>query len=270
MTCTELEELLGAYVLDAVTSEEREAVEAHITRCPRCPQLVQEMRAAVDLIPLNLPQVNPAPHLKGRVLAAVQAAADASSQSTQNVASVRPIRALPPRMPEQQRPEAPIPMVARRRSVAQRWAMPLVAAAAVFFLVLSGGLATWGISLQHQVASLQANTVSATTYAIKGTSNAPGVTGEAKHISGNGVDVTIMTLRGLPTLQNQQVYQGWELQGKETKSVGLLTAQPDGTAIISIPGDVKGNDAVAVSLEKGPSATPNAPKGRVLAVGKII
>ena len=162
--------------------------------------------------------------------------------------------------------------------------MPLVAAAAVLFLLLSGGLATWGISLQHQVAglqanaaslqhqvaSLQANAVTTTTYAITGTKNAPGVTGEAKHISGNGVDVTVLTLRGLPALQDQQVYQGWEIQGTETKSVGLLTPQPDGTATISIPGDVKGNDAVAVSLEKGPTATPNAPKGKLLAEGKIV
>ena len=108
-----------------------------------------------------------------------------------------------------------------------------------------------------------------TTYAIAGTKDAPGVTGEAQHISGNGVNVTVLTLRGLPILQDQQVYQGWEIQGKETKSVGLLTPQPDGSATISIPGDVKGNDAVAVSLEKGPTATPNAPQGKVLAVGKI-
>ena len=287
MTCTELEELLGAYVLDAVTPEEREAVETHIAQCPHCIQLLQEMRKAVDFLPLGLPQVEPAPQLKGRILSAVQAVADASSQSTQNVPAVRPLRALPPRMPEQQRPPTPMPtpMPVRRRTAAtQRWVMPLVAAAAVLFLVLSGGLATWGISLQHQVASLQSNTVSlqhqvaslqsnavsTTTYALTGTPNAPGATGEAEYISGKGVDVTIMTIRGLPALRDQQVYQGWLLLGKQTKSVGLLIPQADGTATINIPGSVKGNDFLAVSLEKGPTATPNAPKGKVLAEGKIV
>ncbi|GAC1430153.1 MAG: hypothetical protein PVS3B3_27300 [Ktedonobacteraceae bacterium] len=267
MTCTELEELLGAYVLDAVTHEEKEAAETHLAQCPRCLQLVQEMRAVVDFLPLTVTQEEPRPQLKGRVLAAVQAVADASSQSTQNVATVRPLRASPSRMPEQQRPTSPIPL--RRRSSAQRWAMPLVAAAAVLFLLLSGGLATWNISLQHQVAILQTNTVTTTTYAIKGTQNAPEATGEAKHIIGNGLDVTVVTLRGLPALQNQQVYQGWEIQGKQTKSVGLLNVQSDGTATINILGDIKGNDAVAVSVEKGPTATPDAPKGKVLAEGKI-
>ena len=79
-----------------------------------------------------------------------------------------------------------------------------------------------------------------------------------------------MTLHGLPALQNQQVYQGWELQGKQTKSVGLLNVESDGSATVNIAGDVKGNDAVAVSLESGPKATPNAPKGTVLALGKVV
>ncbi len=285
MTCTELEELLGAYVLDAVTPEEREAAEAHLAQCPRCTQLLQEMRATVDFLPLAVPQVEPTPQLKERILSAVQAFADASSQSTQNVPAVRPLRALPPRMPEQERPTTPMPTPIRRRTAATRhWAMPLVAAAAVLFLVLSGGLATWGISLQHQVASLQANTaslqhqvaslqsnaVTTTTYAITGTTNAPGAMGEAEYISGKDIDVTFMTVRGLPALQGKQVYQGWEIQGTQTKSIGLLIPQSDGTATISIPGNVKGNDAVAISLEKGPTATPNAPQGKLLAEGKIV
>ncbi len=288
MTCTELEELLGAYVLDAVTPEERVAVETHISECPRCIQLLQEMRATVDFLPLAAPQVEPAPQLKGRILSAVQAVANASSQSTQNVPAIRSLRALPSRTSEQERPTAPmptpIPTPMRRRPAARQWVMPLVAAAAVLFVMLTGGLTAWNISLQHQVAhlqsnatslqhqvaSLQSNAVTTTTYTITGTKNAPGVTGEAKHIVGNGVDVTVMTLRGLPALQGQEVFQGWEIQGTQTKSVGLLNTQPDGTATINIPGDVKGNDAVAVSVEKGPTATPNAPKGKVLAEGKIV
>ncbi len=267
MNCTELEELVGAYVLDAVTPEEREAVEAHLAHCPRCTKLVQEMRETIGLLPLGIQQVEPSTQLKGRILAAVQAEA---SQAKQRPTVAPPLLTLPLKVPEMERPV--VPQVRRPRSrvaAAQRWALPLVAAAAVFFLLVSGGLALWGVSLQQQVAGLQASTITTTTYAITGTKDAPGVTGEARHLSGKGLDVTIVTLRGLPSLQGQQVYQGWELQGKETKSVGLMTAQGDGEATISIPGDVKGNDAVAVSLEKGPGATPNAPQGKVLAVGKI-
>ncbi len=284
MTCTEIEELVGAYVLDAVTPEEREAVEAHIAQCPRCTKLVQEMRETVNFLPLSVPQIKPSPQLKERILAAVQDAANTSLQSPQDVPVVpvaRPLRPLPSPVEERPAPQLPTPI--RRRAAAQRWAMPLVAAAAVLFLLLSGALATWGISLQHQVTGLQANTeslqqqvqslsanaITTTIYAIKGTSQAPGITGEAEHIVGNGVNVTVLTLRGLPKLEGQEVYQGWEIKGKATKSIGLLTTQADGSATISIPGDVKGNDAVAVSLEKGPKATPNAPQGEVLALGPV-
>ena len=271
MTCTEFEELSGAYVLDAVTPEERAAAEAHLAQCPRCAQLVKEMRATVEFLPLAVPQVAPAPQLKGRILAAVQAAANVSSQSTQDVQAVRPLQPLPSLPPMRERPTAPRPVpIRRRRAEAQRWAMPLVAAAAILFVMLSGGLAAWNVSLQHQVASLQANAITTTTYAIKGTTNGSNVTGEAKYISGNGVNVTVVTVRGLPALQGQQVYQGWELQGSQTKSIGLLDVQPDGTATINIPGDVKGNNAVAVSIEKGPRATPNAPQGPVVAKGTIV
>ncbi|GAC1392300.1 MAG: hypothetical protein NVSMB38_15360 [Ktedonobacteraceae bacterium] len=262
MTCTELEELAGAYVLDAVTPEERQATEVHLAKCPHCIQLIKEMRATVELLPFSVSQVAPPPQLKGRILSAVQATATASSQSTQSLASVRPLQAL--RM--QQR--WPTPSV-RHRSAAQRLAMPLVAAAAILFLMLSGGLAAWGISLQREVSTLQANTVTTTTYAIKGTTNAPGVTGEATYISGAGVNVTVLTVHGLPSLQGQQVFQGWELLGKQAKSVGLLNVQADGTATINIPGNIKGNDAVAISLENGPTATPDAPKGTVVAEGKV-
>ena len=269
MTCTELEELSGAYVLDAITPEERETAEAHLAQCPHCTQLVKEMRATVEFLPLAVPQVTPAPQLKGRILAAVQAAADTSSQSTQDVQAVRPLQ-RPSLPPMRERPTAPRPVPIRRRATAaQRWAVPLVAAAAILFAVLSGGLLTWNISLQHQVASLHTNGITTTTYAIKGTTNGSDIVGEAKYISGDGVDVTIITVRGLPALQGQQVYQGWEIQGSQAKSVGLLNVQPDGTATINIPGNVKGNDAVAVSIEKGPRATPNAPKGQVVAKGTI-
>lgn len=275
MTCTEIEELSGAYVLDAVTPEERAEIEAHLDSCPHCIQLIKELRATVGLLPLSVSQVNPPPQLKGRILSAVQAVATASSQETLNVPAVRPLQTRSTPFMQTAQPVPPVPVPLRRRS-GPRWAMPLLAAAAVLFLLLSGGLATWNTTLQHQVTGLQsqvssaqANAVAVTTYTIKGTPVAPTVTGEATHYSGKGIDITIMTLHGLPALQNQQVYQGWELQGKQTKSVGLLNVESDGTATINIAGDVKGNDAVAVSLEGGPRATLDAPKGKVLAVGKV-
>ena len=46
----ELEELLGAYALDAVDGEERELVELHLLDCPRCRAEVAEHRAVASFL----------------------------------------------------------------------------------------------------------------------------------------------------------------------------------------------------------------------------
>src|SRR6266705_5274374 len=52
MNCKEFEEISGAYALDAVTSEEREAAQTHLAQCPTCTFLLRELRSAVALLPL--------------------------------------------------------------------------------------------------------------------------------------------------------------------------------------------------------------------------
>src|SRR6266849_630218 len=51
MTCKEFEELSGAFVLGAVTAEEREAARLHLTQCKACARLYQELRSVVALLP---------------------------------------------------------------------------------------------------------------------------------------------------------------------------------------------------------------------------
>jgi anti-sigma-K factor RskA len=80
-------------------------------------------------------------------------------------------------------------------------------------------------------------------------------------------------MHGLPQLQGTHVYQGWllHLNGKNitgVTSVGLLNAQ-NGSATVSFAGNVTDYDAAAISLEAGPTATPQAPKGGVVAMGSL-
>ena len=72
MTCQEFEELSGAYALDAVTSEEREAARAHLAHCARCARHYQELRSVVALLALSVPQVDPPASLKERILMAIR------------------------------------------------------------------------------------------------------------------------------------------------------------------------------------------------------
>lgn len=50
LTHSELQELLGAYALDAVEPDEAAAIETHLTECPRCRAEVAEHREAATLL----------------------------------------------------------------------------------------------------------------------------------------------------------------------------------------------------------------------------
>jgi anti-sigma-K factor RskA len=243
MTCQECEELAAAYVLDAVTPTERETIEEHILECPDCERAVSELQPVANLLPVSVPAVSPSPLVKEYILANVRA--DALSYRR-------------PQQAQQQR---------RGRIQWRQWSRQLVAVAAVLVFALIASLAAWNISLQQQIASLHQQPVpSSISYALKGTSNIPDASGQLVYLP--KLNVTVLTVHGLPQTNGSHVYQGWLLHCKQPKSVGLLTLQ-NGVATGSFPGDVKGYDAAAVSLEPGPAASVSAPKGAIVALGAL-
>ena len=245
MNCQEFEELSGAYALDAVTPEERAAADEHLAHCPQCRRRLQELLAVVDLLPLATPQVEPSAAVQERLLATIQADTTTSKQViTQRY--------------------APPPIAAPRR-LWQRWDQRLLVAVACLFLLLSGGMAAWNISLQRQINTLSTATVAPpTVYALQGASPRVTITGEVTYFSRQQQAVVI--LHGPTGLQGTEIYQGWLLQGKQPRSIGVFKVQND-VAILVYHGDLNGYDAAAVSLEAGPQATANAPRGPILLLG---
>lgn len=257
MTCEEFEELSGAYVLDAVTPEERQAAREHLAGCPKCTRLLAEMRSVVDLLPLSVTQVNPPASAKERLLAAIR----------------------------QEHPVIPIERAQQMRHNRgagaggwRRWWMGVVAAAVLMFALL-GGMAAWNVSLQHTNTSLQEqNSVLqqvvkglrpqvAVSYALA--SNSPSAENAAgKLIYLPQEHLTVLIMRGLPKLQGTHVYQGWLIQNNTTVSIGLLSVQ-NGIASVDFPGDINNYSAAAVSVEPGPQASKNAPAGPVVAGGQL-
>jgi anti-sigma-K factor RskA len=247
MTCTEFEELSGAYVLDAITPEEREEADAHIAQCTSCTHLMQELRPVADLLPLAVPQIEPSPELKERIFAAIQGRAAPRAQTIQRVPTTTPQRRRQPRW--------------------QRWSTQLLAAA-VLLLALFGGMGVWNISLQQQVAAAQQKITALTPviYSIQGISPTSNVTGRLIYYPQQ--HITVLVMQGLPQLEGLHVYQGWLLQGKQPTSIGLLNIK-NGVATVDFPGTPKGFTAAAVSLEPGPTQSIPGPKGSVVALGEL-
>ncbi len=240
MTCAEFEELSGAYVLDALTPEEKQQAEKHLATCVDCTRTVQELSEIVSLLPLAVPQVEPSSDVKRRVL-------------TEIAGNIQPLQII-----QGERTMARPP---RRRA---QWNMgigQLVAVAALLLIVL-GGLVGWNITLQQQLAHVTAGVP--VTYLIEGTTPSTTISGQLTYLPQQ--HLTIMVLHGLPQLQGSHLYQGWLLKGKQPTSVGVLSEQ-NGVATLDFTGDVNQYDAAAVSLEPGPTASLHAPAGPVVALG---
>lgn len=285
MTCKEFEELSGAFVLGAVTAEEREAARLHLVQCVSCARLYQELRSVVALLPLSVPQVDPPATLESRVLAAIRREAEITARSTQDVPAVKLKRDRN-----------------RRARKQPSWATRLLAVAAFLLLTLLGGMSLLAYSLEHQLmgsgqqvtnigqqlanAELQLTntkqrltnieqqlaTVSPHQLAtITGTAVLKGATGDLFYLPQQ--NITVLVMHGLPQLAGTHVYQGWllSMQGKQIKSiksVGLLTMQGD-TASVSFPGNVTTYNTAAISREPGPAPSLKVPAGPVVALGSV-
>lgn len=70
-----LRELLAAVALGAATDAERHEVEVHAEGCSECAEELRTLRSATAELALAVPQLEPPPSLKRRVLAEVRASA---------------------------------------------------------------------------------------------------------------------------------------------------------------------------------------------------
>ncbi len=241
MTCEALEKLAGAYALDAVSEEERRAIEEHLAECLHCQQIIQELQTIVELLPATAPLQEPSKALKGRIMAAVESEPQAIL--------------IQPRLERKQQ--------RRRRS----WPTALLAAAAICLLAISSGLTAWNLSLQQQLAHLAARPVVVVhTYMMKGTTTAPEANGQLVYLPTQ--QSTLVTMHGLPDTTGGQVYQGWLLHCQKPVSIGLFNVV-HGIASINYPGNISSYDIAAISLEPGPSASQGVPKGQIVATGKL-
>jgi anti-sigma-K factor RskA len=293
LTCEEVREMAGAFVLGALAPADDAAVRAHLATCADPHEELAELGGVLSALAESVPIVEPPAGLKARILAAAAAdlavepaARDGGSagvaSSPAGVASspapdavpvvptpapdaLGPTASVPPtRAPE----PTPFPTTSERearrsRTSATGW---IVRIAAVIAIV---GLLGWNLLLQGQInaaksfdesvaAVLDAAAKPGALTAVLTADGGPGSGLAAVSTTG---EVT-MAMRDLAPTTGDTVYETWVIGGDNVPvPLGSFKVGNAGTASFEAGGVPSANGIVlALTLEPGPGAqTPTLP-----------
>jgi anti-sigma-K factor RskA len=213
---------VGAYLLGALSEDERISFEAELERNEALRAEVEHLRVAADALPGSPIQMTPPPELKDRIMTVVHAEAQLL-----NAAQPEPRR--------------------RRRTLAVLkpgwWSLRpgLALAMTLLVLVLGAGTALVG---ERVLGDTEQVTVADL--------------GQAKLIQRESGHSTL-TATGLKNPGIDRVYQVWlQSEGEQPRPTNaLFSARSDGTASVDVPGSLKNVDAVLVTSEpEGGSEQP--------------
>lgn len=220
-----IEDMLGAYVLDAVDDHEAEEIRAHLTTCPRCRSEVDALREVASALG-TMPAHTPAPaHLWDRIAARLHAPGSAPAARGAPPPDDQVLRQLRQRL-----------QTGGARGPRARRGLAAVAAAAV--LVLLGFLAAMGVELAHVENQVNQTRSALATRGMEGAVVAalanPRHTSTTLRAPDGRVLAQVVTLDGrgyflgsdLTPLAAGRTYQLWGLMGGRPISLGLLGSHP--------------------------------------------
>lgn len=244
-------DLVGAYVLDALEPAEARAFEAHLRTCSSCRAEVTELGQVVDVLPLALEPVEPSAALRRRII-------DAVGDSTRET-----------------RPSPPSPAGTDRSGVLlrlRRQSTLMTALAAV----LIAGLIVWNVTLQRQVHPqrtaatyyqlvAQARATGATLWPVAGTAHAPAASAVMVQPKGKPA---YLILQGLPATPAHKVYQLWLLRSGKPTSARVFRVSGPGSTVVRLPIAAAGYTLTAATIEPGPRGS-RGPTGAVILSGKL-
>ncbi len=226
MNHDELQEMLGAYALDAVEAEEAELIERHLADCPRCRAEVAEHREVAGL--LGYAGSDAPAGLWDRIVSSLEEAPPA-------------MRLAPVPEPGPARTGASdgggqgptvVPFRPKGRTIGMRAFAALATVAALVAIVLGVEVAHLNSTTNQLKAGIGVAAIEA---GYKNALSNPG----ARRVmlkSGDGARTTAAVLlpdgtgyldpRTLPTLPPNQTYQLWGVVGVDRVSLGLLGNAP--------------------------------------------
>jgi hypothetical protein len=223
----------GAWVLGALDDDEAGRFAAHLEVCALCRDEVEQLRIAVDALPLAAPQVSPPPELKARLMAVVDSEARERRGGAEGA----------------ERPRRPSPLVAWLRGLAAR---PSLAAAAAVLLLVAGG------AIGYALRGGGGERLSARVIPMK--VDAARLRGASASIveTAGGLEVRV---RNMPAPPPGRVYQVWlQHDGRAPSPDAVFTVDRAGRGAGGVLGAAQGADAVLVTDEPpGGSRAPSRP-----------
>lgn len=267
----EASELLGAYALDALDLDERDAVEAHMAGCGWCQAEFTEHREVAALLSSGV--AVPPLGLWDRISSAMEEAPPPLDLSVVTAISPRHADAVPSNslVRHRRRPRSSAQRDRRTVSMSARFVAAMSVAAVALFgvagLVATGVLddgptaeqvaLPHGQELQRTIAAAMADPA-ATKVSLR---SGDGLLFADAWMLPDGRGYLVSN--NLRPLASDRTYQLWALEGIDKISVGLLGPSPDATAFRAT-GPVT---ALAITEETGRGASQ--PTGDPLVVGNL-
>ncbi len=277
ITCEEVTELAGLFVLDALQPDERAAVVAHLETCPEAHEEVRAMGGVAPALASLAQPVDAPPELKSRVMAAYAADAAAGQLAAQGAAPTTVTH--PAKMPgrystgERMKPvPAATPAVPSRAAWrVPAWAGWTAAIAAVLVLAVVG---VWALGLQSQIndanqrAALLSDAIAAYSAPDSQTAVLDDPNSSAAGFAAVTADGTAyVVLSDLPPAPSGSTYQGWYIVDNAPVSAGLVTVGPDGLMLMTDSQPASGTSAIAFTVE--PSGGSEQPTSQPFVVGEL-
>ncbi len=213
----QIDELLELYVLDLLDDDEAAQVERRLQEDQAVRDRVGALRGAASAMALELEPIVPPAGLKSRILDQARA---------------------------ERIPDPPVDISDYRdqsgklgRSALVPWAIAAVLAIALVTSLL------WSVSLRGQLDDQP----SVDRYAVIGTDQAAGVSGELIVIAGE--DTAVLTLADLGQLAAGEVYQVWLIEDEQPSSAGTFVPNDNGFANVVVRGDVESSQLLAITIE---------------------